>query len=55
MTEEHTKTKRKFFAKFAVAAMMGFCNALGISYGKGGEKQDKKAPIGRMREPGEKD
>lgn len=51
MPTEPTKTKRKFFAKFAVAMMMGFCNALGISYGKGGEKKDKEAPIGRMREP----
>jgi len=55
MTKEPTQTKRKLFATFAVAMMMGFCNALGISYGKGNQKKDKEAPIGRMREPEKKD
>lgn len=55
MTSEPTKTKRKIFATLAVAMMMGFCNALGIPYGRGSEKKDKEAPIGRMREPKEND
>jgi len=55
MTKEPIKTKRKIFATFAVAMMMGFCNALGIPYGKGGEKKDKEAPIGREHKPGESD